>query len=208
MNREGIRQRGHRLRGAVIQLAHELAPEYDLPRAQALLAEAGYPEGRGLPELRLLHPEFGGGAQIRQGIEATWAGQWQTLGVRLRQEWVPFSRLYAEVAADASFWEWGWVSDYPDPQGFLGTLLEQRMVPMPRDPDLSRLLERGRSSHSRDERLRLYREIDRKVVAEQTWLVPTMYNTWLLLRRAWVEGLWGSPLGLGTLADVVVQPHR
>ena len=78
---------------------------------------------------------------------------------------------------------------------------------MPRDPELSRLLERGRSSQSRDERLELYREIDRRVVADQTWLVPTMYDTWLLFRRPWVEGVWSSPMGLGTLGDVVVRPH-
>jgi len=187
--------------------AHELAPAYDVVRAQALLRAAGYPGGRGLPELRLLHPDFGGGARIRGEIEARWAGQWQTLGVRLRQEWAPFDRLYAEADVEASFWEWGWVSDYPDPHGFIGTLIEQQLAPMPRDPELSRLLERGRSSQSRDERLELYREIDRRVVADQTWLVPTMYDTWLLFRRPWVEGLWGTPMGLGTLGDVVVRPR-
>src|SRR5262249_12070780 len=32
--------------------SHDLAPSYDPARARALLAEAGFPDGRGLPELR------------------------------------------------------------------------------------------------------------------------------------------------------------
>jgi hypothetical protein len=37
--------------------------------------------------------------------------------------------------------------------------------------------------------------------------VPTVYNAWQILRRPWVEGLWGTPFGVGTLGDIVVQPH-
>jgi ABC-type transport system substrate-binding protein/class 3 adenylate cyclase len=185
--------------------SHDLAPAYDLNRARALLAEAGYPGGGGLPELRLLHPDPGLGAPLRRQIEARWAGQWRELGVRVKQEWAAFDRIYAETGVEHSFWEWGWVSDYPDPRGFLGPLLDQAMAPMPHDAELSRLLERARSSHSRDEQLTLYREVDRRLVAEQTWLVPTVYDTWYILRRPWVEGLWGTPLGMGTLGDVVVR---
>jgi ABC-type transport system substrate-binding protein len=185
---------------------HELAPAYDPARARALLAEAGYDGDRG-PELRLLHADPGLGERLRDEIEARWAGQWRELGVRLTQEWVPFDRIYAEAGAEGSFLEWGWVSDYPDPDGFLGPLLEQNFSPVPTDAETSQLLELGRSSRSRDERLRLYRELDRYLVAERTWLVPTVYDAWQILRRPWVEGVWGTPFGLGTLGDVVVQPH-
>jgi oligopeptide transport system substrate-binding protein len=188
--------------------SHDLVLAYDPSRAAALLAEAGYPDGQGLPELRLLHADPGLGARLRDEVEARWAGQWQALGVRLSQEWVALDRVYAEADQARSLWEWGWISDYPDPHGFLGALLEQRNAPTPVDAALSRLLARARSSRSRDERLRLYRELDRRLVAEEAWLVPTSYLAWQILRRPWVEGVWGTPLGLGALDDVVVQPHR
>src|SRR5262249_29119494 len=50
--------------------SHDLAPSRDLGRARALLAEAGFPNGRGLPELRLLHVSTGGGQRIRDDVEA------------------------------------------------------------------------------------------------------------------------------------------
>jgi ABC-type transport system substrate-binding protein/class 3 adenylate cyclase len=185
---------------------HELAPAYDPARARALLAAAGYDDARG-PELRLLHADPGFGAQLRDEIDARWAGQWRELGVQLTQEWVGLDQIKAEASEEGSFFEWGWVADYPDPHGFLGALLEQDLSPLPTDDETRRLLERGRSSRSRDERLRLYRELDRYLVAERTWLVPTAYNAWQILRRPWVEGLWGTPFGVGTLGDIVVQPH-
>lgn len=187
--------------------SHDLALAFDMSRAAVLLAEAGYPGGQGLPELRLLHPDPGLGPRLRDETEARWASQWQALGVRLRQEWVPFDRIYAEAGQPCSFWEWGWISDYPDPHGFLGAMLEQHYTPVPVDAALAQLLAHARSSQSRDERLRLYRDLDRRLVAEGVWLIPIAYDAWQILRRPWVEGLWGTPLGLGALDDVVVHPH-
>jgi ABC-type transport system substrate-binding protein/class 3 adenylate cyclase len=186
--------------------AHDLALPHDLGLAQTLLAEAGYPEGRGLPELRLVHPDPGlGTTDFTKEIDARWAGQWSELGVRLRQEWVPLDQLPAQVSRDDSFWEWGWVSDYPDPHGVLGTLHEQSMLPTPYDKEIENLLERAQKLRRRDERLRLYREIDHKLVAEQVWLVPTSYGKWHVLHRPRVRGLWAHPLGVGPLNDVIVK---
>jgi ABC-type transport system substrate-binding protein/class 3 adenylate cyclase len=188
--------------------SHELAPAHDLGLARTLLAEAGYPDGRRLPELRLIHPDPGFGERLRREIEARWVDQWRSLGVRVRQEWAPFERIHAEVSRDACFWQWGWISDYPDPHGVIGGLFEQQLAPIPQDDDLRGLLDRARTLRSRDMRLQLYREVDRKLVSEQVWVVPTSYGNWHLLHRPWVKGLWTHPLGMGPLDDVVVSKSR
>ena len=108
--------------------SHDLAPVYDIDRAKSLLAEAGYPDGRGLPELRLIQADPGFGPDFRRDTEAKWESQWRELGVRIRQEWVGFDELPAEVEVGPSFWNWGWVSDYPDPDGMLGTFLASMPV--------------------------------------------------------------------------------
>jgi ABC-type transport system substrate-binding protein/class 3 adenylate cyclase len=183
--------------------SHSLAPTHDLARARSLLAEAGYPEGRGLPELRLVHADPGLGADARREAEARFGSQLRDLGVRLRQEWVPFERIRTEVQKDHTFWSWGWVSDYPEPQGMLETFLATQPVPV--DDELSALLRKAQSSRSRDERLELYRAVDRRLVAENAWVVPAVYNIWHVLHRPHVEGMWTHPLGMGTLEDVVVR---
>jgi len=185
--------------------SHELAPAHDLVLARTLLAAAGYPDGRGLPELRLVHPDPGLGERLRREIETVWIDQWRELGVRVRQHWAPFDQFHAQVTRDASFWTWGWISDYPDPLGVIGSIFGQQVVPVPDDEDLRSLLERARTLRSRDVRLQLYRDADRKLVAEQVRMVPVSYGNWHLLHRPWISGLWTHPLGMGPLDDVVVR---
>jgi len=184
--------------------SHDLALRYDIRRARTLLAEAGYPDGRGLPELRLIHADPGFGADFRRHEEAKWTPQWRELGVRVRQEWVSFDDVPAEVRVGPSILAWGWVGDFPDPDGMLSTFAASHAI----TPHLgvSMLLEQAHSSRDRDARLNLYRTADRIIVSERTWVVPTIYDRWGITYRPHVEGIWAHPLGMGALDDVVV--HR
>jgi ABC-type transport system substrate-binding protein/class 3 adenylate cyclase len=185
--------------------SHDAALEHDIGRARALLAEAGYAEGRGLPQLRLVHPDPGLAEPAREEIAALWEGQWRELGVRLTQVWVPFDQVAAEASRPDSFWEWGWVSDYPDPYGVLGGMLEQRLWSPQHHEELVPLVGKARTLRTRDERLALYREVDRRLVSEKVSFVPTIYDAWYVIHRPWVRGLWAHPLGFGPLDDVVVR---
>jgi ABC-type transport system substrate-binding protein/class 3 adenylate cyclase len=185
---EGKPARGGFLGPGMPGHSHELALAHDIPLAQSLLAEAGFPGGSGLPELRLLE---------EPGTDARWDAQWKELGVRVRQEHVD------EIAKLHSFWRSGWLPDYPDPDGMLRPFLET--YPVPRDEELSALLEQARSVRSRDARLELYRRIDRRLVAECAWVVPTIYGASHLLHRPHVEGIWAHDKGIGVLDEVVVR---
>jgi ABC-type transport system substrate-binding protein len=76
-----------------------------------------------------------------------------------------------------------------------------------RSEEMVGLIARARSTRDEDERLRLYRELDRLVVAEHAALVPIAYSHTLLLHRPWVEGVLESPLVylLSTADQAVVR---
>ena len=184
--------------------SHDLALRFDLDRARALLAEAGYPDGRGLPELRLLHVDLGFSEEYRRDQEVQWQ-QWCDLGVRLRQEWhvVAGDSTDFSWVAEADLFEWAWDADYPDPHGMLGSLLDT--VPVSRDAETERLVAQAGSLRARDERIGLYREADRRLVADQVRVVPTYYGSRHLVYRPWLEGVWASPVAISPLSDIVVR---
>jgi oligopeptide transport system substrate-binding protein len=183
--------------------SHDLAPAHDVELARSLLSAAGYPGGRGLPELRLVHADPGFGPEMLRDFQAKWAEQWRDLGVRIRQQAVPFDDFRAEVQKPGAIASWGWSSDYPDPDGFLSSFLVAQASVAP--DEATALVARARASHDRDARLESFRQADRVLVAEQTWVVPVLYDQFAVLHRNNVEGLWAHPLGMAPLDEVIVR---
>jgi ABC-type transport system substrate-binding protein/class 3 adenylate cyclase len=199
--------RGGAIPPALLGHSHRVTPEFDAELAQRLLAAAGYPNGRGLPEIRVVIPAPSGEYRHRvERLAAELAAQWSQLGARVDTVLLPHHEWLNGVAEGANVWTQGWQADYPDPDGFLRTIL--RVTPwLYRDDQLERLLERARSLRDQNERIRLYQEFERRWLGEEAALLPLAYDRWLLLRRPWIAGLWGAPLVRGMLDEVVVQPE-
>lgn len=90
---------------------------HDPARAQRLLADAGYPGGRGFPPLGLLYNTAEGHKQIAEIV----ADQLRrTLGITItpyNQEWQAY--LATTQAGDYEIARAAWVGDYVDPNSFL-----------------------------------------------------------------------------------------
>ena len=106
-------------------------------------------------------------------------------------------------------WTWGFLADYPDPDGLLGTLVDwfREWEAPGRSVELEQAVEQARSLRSRDERLALYREVDRQLVAERVLILPTVYISEYLVHRPWIEGLWASPITISPFNEIVVRAH-
>jgi ABC-type transport system substrate-binding protein/class 3 adenylate cyclase len=176
--------------------SHRAGLPYDLELARRLLAEAGYPGGRDLPELTLV-------ARFEDsGLAA--ARQWAELGARVRVEPLPRG---ASKAAEAHFAFDGWEADYPDPDGFFREIFEGTAVPLHRDAEVESLLAQARSLADRQARIRLFNEVERLWITEQAALLPIVYLRRTVLRRPWVDGFWASPFSTSPLDQVVVRPR-
>ena len=176
--------------------SHRVAPEYDPELAARLLAEAGYAEGKGLPEIALAAPKWIAG-DARELAE-----QWEALGARITVTRLPLP-LDRVTLADHHIWINGWAADYPVPDGFFRGLLAEDQ-PFHVDEEILDLLAEARSLRDQAERMRLYQEIDRLWVRERAAILPLIYSRTLLLRRPWVQGLWTNPLVKAHLDEVVI----
>jgi len=93
----------------------DFLPAHDPAGARTLLADAGYPGGKGFPTVTLL----GGGATDR----AFAAEVERELGVTVQID-IEGAGFFDRLAADPpQMFSMGWIADYPGPNDFLGILL-------------------------------------------------------------------------------------
>jgi oligopeptide transport system substrate-binding protein len=100
---------------------------YDPEKARKLLAEAGFPGGKGFPEITL-QINNGGGDRNTMTAEYVTNKLKENLGIKVTIEPMPFAQHMETVfTGKALFWRFGWVADYPDPETFLTTLYSRHI---------------------------------------------------------------------------------
>jgi oligopeptide transport system substrate-binding protein len=178
--------------------SHRIALAYDPERARELLAEAGYPGGKGLPELQIVLHRTTAAAELTAQLGA--------VGIRVAPAAATRAPVGPRDLGGAHLWVTGWTADYPDPEGLFQGFFNEGW-PLYRDEQIDDLLERARSSQVQGERMRLLHELDRLWVAEHAAVVPLLYSRATLLRRPWVDGTWANALWGISLDTAVVTPR-
>ena len=99
-------------------------PEYGIDpnkalvdEAKKLLADAGYPDGKGLPEMTFLYNTNENNKKIAEALQGMWK---QNLGVEVKlmnQDWAVF--LETRRKGEYVIARGGWIGDYGDPMTFL-----------------------------------------------------------------------------------------
>jgi oligopeptide transport system substrate-binding protein len=172
------------------------APGHDPRRARALLAEAGYPGGRGLPTLEFWSSVTNEAIQrehelIRRALGAVGA----RVEFKYLTDWPAFSKALGDGKLPVFLY--AWFADVPDPDNFLTKLFHSRS---PRNymryqnPVVDELLGAARAAHDPLRRVELYRRAE-QVIVDDAVIIPVWHYNYERLFQPWVKSVEVNGLG-------------
>lgn len=175
---------------------------YDPVKAAQLLAEAGYPNGKGMPELTLTTS-----TTYKDLIEFV-QGELGTLGMKVKVDVTPNASLRELMAKnEVSFFRGSWIADYPDAENYLSVFYSKNKVPYGPNytayfnKDFDRLFERSYYENDAKKRYKLYQQMD-NMVMENASVVPILYDQSVTMLQNNISGYSINPLSLMILKRV------
>jgi peptide/nickel transport system substrate-binding protein/oligopeptide transport system substrate-binding protein len=169
---------------------------YDPAKARALLAAAGYPDGKGLPVLQIWSARKNEEAVAEHNeIVKSLAEVGLRAEVHYNTNWPEYKQGVYE--GKLPIFRYSWYADTPDPETFLGVLFDSRSadnITGFRHRGIDALLQRARSAKDMHEKLRLYQEVEREIVKHAP-LVVLSYYTYERVFQPYIKGIQVSALG-------------
>ena len=169
---------------------------FNLEKAKQLMTEAGYPGGKGFPEVTLTINEGGGrNTQIAETIQS----MLKEIGVSIKLQLLQFAQLLDNVdAGRADFFRLGWIADYPDPENFLNLFYGKNVPDNPnekspinsyryKNPKFDELFERAITITDITERNKVYHEAE-QIAVNDAPLMFIYYDIDFRLEQSYVRG--------------------
>lgn len=160
---------------------------HQIEKAKELLKQAGFPEGKGLPEISF---ETVSDSKTRQQAEFFIQNMAQ-IGIKIKISANSWPQLQDKIkSAQAQMFQISWAADYPDAQNFFQLFYSKNASPGPNDtafsnPDFDAIYEKSLKTTSASERIALYKKMRDVVVEESPWIFNShtisfiMHHGWL-----------------------------
>ena len=148
--------------------------QYNVAKAKQLLTEAGYADGKNLPEIKLLTiPIYGDlGSYI--------VNELRQIGINIEVEVIQKSLLLEQTSkSQALFFRGSWIADYPDAENYLSVFYSKNPAPPNytryKNPAYDLLYEKALSEKNDSLRYKLYQQMDRLIITDAP-VVPLWYD--------------------------------
>jgi peptide/nickel transport system substrate-binding protein len=176
--------------------------DYNPEKARELLFTAGYPNGEGLPPIKLFTT-----AQYLDLCEFM-QHQLGEIGIPVKVEVLP-GPTHRELVARSklNFFRKSWIADYPDAENYLALFYSKNFTPHGpnythfKNYDFDKLYEMAQSETNDSTRYHYYQQMD-KIVIEQAPIIPLYYDQVVRLTRKNIVNLGINPVNLLTLKEV------
>lgn len=165
----------------------------DIPAAKRLLAEAGYPDGKGLPPIEILYNTSEAHRTIAEAIQQMWRTK---LGVDARlvnEEWKVY--LVAQQTLNYQVSRSAWIGDYVDPNSFLDMWLTDggNNETGCSNPEYDRLIAQAAATINPQQRLEVFQKAEAILIDEMP-VIPIYFYTRVCLQRPEVKGWYPTIL--------------
>jgi len=162
---------------------------YDPDEARRLLAEAGYPGGRGCPKIEILYNVSESHKAIAELIMSQWK---RTLGVDVglvQQEWSAY--LNARRQGEYQIARAGWIGDYVDPNTFLDLFVSDNPQNQSgwSNPGYDRLIDAAQHEADDRRRMELFRRAEGLLLTELP-AIPIYFYVSQSMVRPYVKGFY------------------
>ena len=174
---------------------------YDPAEARRLLAEAGYPNGRGFPDVNLLYATRGAEPQqVATEIQALWKEELGISSIHLRgQEWGVYLNTQQMIDFDLSLS--AWIGDYNDPQTFIDMFVTDggNNETGWGDPQYDQMLATSENTADPAKRMQILSDMEKILVEDEVPVVPLYF---------WVGISLYYPDKVGGFEPNFVDDHR
>lgn len=178
---------------------------YNPAKARALLAEAGYPNGDGLPEIKL--STTNSYLDLCRYIQQ----QLNLIGVKIKIDVNPPAALREQIAQGKSNWFRGsWIADYPDAENYLSLFYSPNRAPAGpnythfKNAQFDKLYVKAQQETNERKRVAMYHTMD-SILMEEAPVVILYYDQILHFTHPYVKGLKSNAMNALDLRYVTVK---
>lgn len=163
--------------------SHELPYQYNIEKAKKLLAEAGYPGGKGLPELNF---DVRGISTVHRLRAEYVKNELIKIGIKVKVITNTFPSFLAKSRqGNLQFWQDGWAMDYPDAENSIQLLVTKNHAPGPNatyfsNPKVDKLYAKLKTLDDGKEKFAIMREIEQIVHDDLPWIMQYYARTYIL----------------------------
>ncbi|MDI6870085.1 MAG: peptide ABC transporter substrate-binding protein [Bacillota bacterium] len=177
----------------------------DVEKAKKLLAEAGYPDGKGL-SLEILYNTSEGHKKIAEAIQQMWK---QHLGIEVKltnQEW----KVYLQSRDTGSFEiaRAGWIGDYVHPMTFMDMMVTGggNNDSFWGNAKYDELIKKAKNSVDPKVSFAAMHEAE-AILMEEMPILPIYFYTNLNVYKPWIKGVQYSALGFVDFKTAWIEKH-